>query len=529
MIDRSVLVVALVAVALIWALVLLLDEPVLYAALMTLLAVVGVAASAIPELARARRGARLLEADFRAQAARDLELARPDQSDEVAAMRERFLASLGSLRSSKLGKQGFDALYAMPWYMIVGPPGAGKTTAIANSGLEFPVNQRSAMEGMGGTRNCQWWLANEAVLLDTAGRYAVDESDRDEWFAVLDLVRRSRPRKPIDGVLVAIGVDDLGAGDEDAAAERGRQLRARIDEIMGRLDMVAPVYVLFTKCDLIPGFIELFGDLGKQPRAQIWGYTVPTQRRGQAWSAQSFAAMVDAASAYALGHLAKIRQPAARLLAHGLPAQLQALEPNMRAFVDALFAENVYQETPLMRGVYLTSGTQEGAPIDRLLDSMVRSFNVGPQLALGPAAVERKSYFLGDVFTRVVFPDHTLAVRSSRERRRARRLEIAGAATLGTLGASLGVYSAIAYAEDAELIGRARDAVEALRAQPREAPRDLPADMLRLTTDLHVGHDLAPPFARRLGLDHSEHLRESLARLEGAVHERRGDHPEGSP
>jgi type VI protein secretion system component VasK len=34
--------------------------------------------------------------------------------------------------------------------------------------------------------------------------------------------------------------------------------------------------------------------------------------------------------------------------------------------IDGLFSENVYQDAPIFRGAYFTSGTQEGRIIDRL-------------------------------------------------------------------------------------------------------------------------------------------------------------------
>ena len=49
-----------------------------------------------------------------------------------------------------------------------------------NSGLKFPLEQRvgkGAVRGVGGTRNCDWWFTDEAVFLDTAGRYTTQDSD----------------------------------------------------------------------------------------------------------------------------------------------------------------------------------------------------------------------------------------------------------------------------------------------------------------------------------------------------------------
>ena len=43
-----------------------------------------------------------------------------------------------------------------------------------------------------------------------------------------------------------------------------------------RLGQRLPVYVLFTKADLVfAGFSEFFDNLGKEDREQVWGMTFP--------------------------------------------------------------------------------------------------------------------------------------------------------------------------------------------------------------------------------------------------------------
>jgi type VI secretion system protein ImpL len=177
---------------------------------------------------------------------------------------------------ARAGKRGgAAALYSLPWYVIIGPPGAGKTTALKHSGLVFPFAGAGggAVRGVGGTRNCDWWFTNEAILLDTAGRYTTQADDRDEWIAFLQMLLRYR-KQPINGVLVAVSITDLIDANEPQIEAMGKNIRARIDEVMTQLHMVVPVYVLFTKCDLIAGFSEFFGDLRKTERAQAWGATL---------------------------------------------------------------------------------------------------------------------------------------------------------------------------------------------------------------------------------------------------------------
>ncbi len=100
--------------------------------------------------------------------------------------------SVRALKSSKIGRSGRDALGLLPWYVIIGPPGSGKTTAIRSSGLKFPFGKSSAVRGVGGTRNCDWWMTNDAILLDTAGRWSTEDDDKDEWLAFLAACRDGR-------------------------------------------------------------------------------------------------------------------------------------------------------------------------------------------------------------------------------------------------------------------------------------------------------------------------------------------------
>ena len=84
-------------------------------------------------------------------------------------------------------------------------------------------------------------------------------------------------------MLVAISLSDL------ADAERGRAPRpcpshspARA-RAAGRAWRALPVYVLFTKADLIAGFVEFFDNMGREEREQVWGVTFPLDdgpRRG---------------------------------------------------------------------------------------------------------------------------------------------------------------------------------------------------------------------------------------------------------
>jgi type VI secretion system protein ImpL len=112
---------------------------------------------------------------------------------ELGELKGKLKEAMGALRKSKMGRQ---SLYELPWYVMIGPPGAGKTTAIVNSGLQFPLGDalgKEAIGGVGGTRNCDWWFTNNAVMIDTAGRYTTQ--GRLDW--VPQVVEKA-PQTPTD-------------------------------------------------------------------------------------------------------------------------------------------------------------------------------------------------------------------------------------------------------------------------------------------------------------------------------------------
>jgi type VI secretion system protein ImpL len=134
------------------------------------------------------------------------------QAEETALLRKRMLEAVQKIKTSKLGEtSGMAALYELPWYMIIGNPAAGKSTAIANSGLQFPLANKDGktIYGVGGTRNCDWFFTSDGIVLDTAGRYSVNENDHDEWFGFLDLLKKHRARAPINGIIIAASIGEL--------------------------------------------------------------------------------------------------------------------------------------------------------------------------------------------------------------------------------------------------------------------------------------------------------------------------------
>ncbi len=410
------------------------------------------------------------------------EAAAPDPSaqasaEEEAALREKLTGALAALKQATGGKGGY--LYDLPWYVFIGPPGSGKTTAIAQSGLEFPLAE-GRVAGVGGTRNCDWWLTDRAVLIDTAGRYTTQDSDatadKAGWDRFLAMLRRNRPRQPLNGVLVCFGVDMLSKLDAQGRQDHARAVRKRIKELEEKLGQRLPVYLLVSKADLLSGFTEFFDDLDKETRAQVWGMTFPleTGPEGSAGKfAAEFGALMTRLQARLLERLQAERGPSQRAAIMAFPGQVASLADPVGGFVQAAFGGTRLDPAPMLRGVYFASGTQEGTPIDRLTGALSRAFGLDPRRPVGVLGQRGRSFFLGRLLREVVFNEARLAARDRAAERRRRLVAIgawslAAVVTIGGLGWSYSAYTAEQRRAAAleEALARAEGAGRTVRFDP---------------------------------------------------------------
>lgn len=344
------------------------------------------------------------------------EVATREELDQLSGNLQEALNSLGR---AKQAQGGGANLTELPWYIIIGPPGSGKTTLLANSSLNFPLADKygkDAVRGVGGTRHCDWWFTDDAILLDTAGRYTTQDSqkniDQAAWLGFLNLLKQYRGHQPINGVLIAVSLTDLVQQSAELQAQHAKAIRQRIQELYEHLGIKFPIYMLFTKADLVAGFTEFFDDLDKEGREQVWGMTFPYNPNAEQITISQFLTefelLEERLNQQIINKIDKERSTERRRSIYLFPQQFSSLKLNLQRFLDQIYQGNRYEQAILLRGVYFTSATQEGMPIDRIMISLANSFGVKPQ-QVNRFSAQGKSFFISRLLSQVVFKEAGLA------------------------------------------------------------------------------------------------------------------------
>lgn len=451
-----------------------------------------------------------------------------DAEGEQLALRMR--EAMAGLQSAS-GKRR-DYLYSRPWYVIIGPPGAGKTTALVNSGLRFPFSD-TALKGVGGTRNLDFWFADEAVMVDTAGRYTSQDSDterdRDGWRAFLRLLKKNRPLQPVNGVLIAIGLDELIGADVAKIDQHAATVRRRLQELQQELEIAVPAYVMFTKADLIAGFSEFYDDLDVEGRRAVVGATFPwtaEPRLSPEALAKAFDEMAQAVADRTSKRLQEDLDARRRGLIVGFPGQITGLRSRVVRFLEGAFPAQTPEAPAPLRGFYLTSGVQQGTPLDQLLGGVAAVYDAPVR-----SQAKGRAYFINRLLSEVVIPEAGLVQTSPQARARRAMMMTVGLASI-TLVALL-VLAAWGFSfisnrnMQNHLLAAAQNSGQEVRAdgidlvEVRDSDPDLEASLslLRALRNLPGGYaerQKGVPLGRRFGLFQSSDSRGAVqAYLQG--------------
>lgn len=316
------------------------------------------------------------------------------------ALAKKWISVIDMLKQSQLRRFG-NPLYVLPWYLVIGESGSGKTTAITRSRLSSMLRQTAETKKIVQTLNCDWWFFNQAIILDTAGRYVSPdglEQDQEEWNYLLELFTKYRSGEGLNGLVLVVAADDLLIGNAELLELRGRALRERIDHLMRMFEKRFPIYVMITKADQIFGFMSWAENLSNTESQEAMGYLSE-----DALDLRDENLFVNSAIDTIVQRLNTMRlDMAVRGVAMSpemlmFPGEVERLRTGLQIFIDTVFGENPYLEHPYLRGLFLTSGRQEGS-----LPSRLKAILPNVKKVEADSEEGKKGLFIHDVFARIL-------------------------------------------------------------------------------------------------------------------------------
>jgi type VI protein secretion system component VasK len=321
------------------------------------------------------------------------------QDRERAALSARIRAVVRQLEAARAGR----GARSRPCYLALGTAGSGQPRLL--DGLGFtplstaPLDARSRANAAE-LAVIEAWGSRDALVLAVECR--ADDAG-DAWRVLLEELKGVRGQRSLEGALLSVPIADIAANGKSIAAD----LRSMWCDVVDRVGVVVPVYVVFTGIDAVTGFVE-FWDKSERAAKESWGASFAL-RDGALSLAPERAfepeceVLAAALHPRLIARVARLSDPAARLRALRFPSEFRALAPAVVAFLTELVRADGVAERFCLRGFYFTSPAHFSAG---LLSSVVlpdRGVALPSGRALRRRALQERRLVLASIAVSALF------------------------------------------------------------------------------------------------------------------------------
>jgi type VI secretion system protein ImpL len=321
---------------------------------------------------------------------------------ELANLQNNIKKVLHTLHNSVI--KSFFFRYKKPWYLVLGPTHAGKTTLLNKADINIKGLDNLPPMLITPTQCFNWWLADEAVFIDVGGKYLRENKDKPANNELLfqnffKLLKKYRRYKPINGLILTINLQEMTVNLKQQS--QLQTLRQVLQQLILEFSNF-PIYLMITRCDMIEGFTEFFEDLGPEERKQIFGLSFPLTAESESLPAlyqEQFNALLERLNERVIWRLQNENNLEKIANIKNFPLQMEFLKNPLAKLLNVILPSGHN-----LRGIFFTSTLQKDIPIDNLTKTLAHAFDI-THLQQTHRNASSKNFFISEIFKRVVYPE----------------------------------------------------------------------------------------------------------------------------
>ena len=341
---------------------------------------------------------------------------------------------------------GTQFRYQLPWIVMFGASDSGKSTLLYNLDLDRPVGQPDFEPEGGGKPLCDWCFYDHGIVLDIDGKLVLNSSqsisDEENWQLFLNLLAHHRPKRPLDGVVLTIPASEITgqtALSHDDIMIRAEYLYHKLWKMQRLTGMRVPIYMVVTKCDLIPGFENFCKAIPRHNKHDIFGWSNDhsiDSAYTTEWIDEAFSTINDSLYRVQEEIYTDGKGVDGRDGVFLFPLTFNELQGGLRTYTDHLFKPSGYHESFFLRGIYFCGDSHLKEPSSKPESSL----DLPLSFKEDKKKEKRNLYFISNLFEKKIFRELGLARPVSRvllgntTGMRFAKAAVGIAAILGTLG-----------------------------------------------------------------------------------------------
>ncbi|WP_050771513.1 type VI secretion protein IcmF/TssM N-terminal domain-containing protein [Campylobacter rectus] len=318
----------------------------------------------------------------------------------------------------------------IPLVMIIGNERAGKSAFINYSNIEYPLGDSldTYKKIHQSTTNFNLYISKNGALIDTEGVHfaqevlfnpsSTDELPEDDveknkdfllkkniWKEFLNFLNKNIFHSKLGGAILIVDTQQFLENPKEYSNDLIRYLVKRVNDCENSLKIKFPIYVVFSKLDLVEGmgdYFKLFkDDIANKAFGLSLSNTFNKDDLDNDFKELSRSLLYNIMSKNSLSHSLEDKKRSYLFL-----KQLDNLFALVSDFALKLKDENSLKNSSPIKGVYFVSAFQENIPINYLVNTVCDRYGIKKPLARALNNYSKQSYFVKSLLKDIVFKGH---------------------------------------------------------------------------------------------------------------------------